>query len=295
MTYSLTFVKNILEKHLDESKNKVISFYSIQLYLESLKQEFKIEEHINTSILLESSIRASDNTSFKTAFHRVDYQYNFLYHLAKYNLPGKSLVDLIDSFIATYRGQFKLSDVIITKSGATRCITNIRFALNDLRHLGLVLSRNKDNKRIQTPSILGLVALLNIKLCTAEFRNKAYYKAFNSLPLKENIPRLPDYYTYDPILIDSIQMFQTQPEYIYRYLHLQHDNALSNEEKKILEQIINQYIDFVQEELEITEEGIKRKKDFNKKSAEYQEKLLSIEQGNEELHSKLFNHFRKTP
>ena len=254
---------------------------------------------MDTSIFSDSIITNFNSIEAIGAYKHVDYQYNFLNHLAeKYN-PGCDLYTLVDSFIERFKHEFSLADIVITKTGVTRCKTNIRFALNDLRELGLVLTRDKNGKRSWEPSILGLIVLLNIRfnIHTAKaWKNFKYVESFwvtnvSGGGISSNPNKLLGAEIFDPTLMNSLNQLKTAG-YIYEYLDKQGNNILSIEEKKVIEGIIDDYIEFTNQGLEIKESGIKKTELFDELSKKFLAKLFSKQQENYQLLDKLFLHFR---
>lgn len=307
MTYSLKTVKDIIEtfvkENIDESitvegkggesflANKAI--FEIESFLVQLRSQFSINNRLDTSIVSKNILEKFSTVSSMGAFKPIDYQYNFLYHLATKYEPDLDLYTLVDSFIEKFKSQFILADIVITNTGATRCKTNIRFALNELRDMSLILSRNPNNKRSWSPSVIGLVALLNIHLNFPESKSWMHYKESDSLiSAKGGQRNIPGFFSQDPVLMQSILMFK-DPGYLYVYLSGQRDIALNEEEKNLLRSIIKDYIDFTEAGLEITGNGIKMTKAFVELSKAFQQKLFGIEKSNAALHNKLFNHFRQ--
>ncbi|MDP4272156.1 MAG: hypothetical protein Q8909_18840, partial [Bacteroidota bacterium] len=67
------------------------------------------------------------------------YLLSFLVFLAiqpEYN--ADYLLESMDRYVDLVKDKLSYSDIIITATGATRCYTNLRFALNKLRNFGLV-------------------------------------------------------------------------------------------------------------------------------------------------------------
>lgn len=306
MTYSSKTVKDIIEtfvkENIDESitvegkggesflANKAI--FEIESFLVQLRSQYNINSRLDTSIVSKNILEKFSNVSSLDAFKPIDYQYNFLYHLAAEYSSNLDLYSLIDSFINKFKSQFRLADIVITNTGATRCKTNIRFALNELRDMSLILSRNSNNKRSWSPSVIGLVALLNIQLNFPESKSWPHYKESDSLISARGGQRnIPGFFSQDPVLIQSILMFK-DPAYLYVYLSGHRDISLNEEEKNLLRNIINDYIEFTEAGLEITQHGIKMTKAFVELSKAFQQKLFSVEKSNAALHRKLFEHFR---
>ena len=64
------------------------------------------------------------------------------------------------------------------------------------------------------------------------------------------------------------------------------------EEKKVLNEIIAIYLEFINENLEITNSCIKAGSSFKEKTKVFQKKIFSYELNNSKFHSMLFKHFR---
>lgn len=307
MSYNLKQVKEIIQEFLKGSLgytrkvkeneyssldvNKAI--FDIESYLVELRKEHQLNERIDTSISSHNILKHFHSIEAKDAFAPADYQLNFLYHLATNHQPDKDLYTLIDEFIEAYKEQFKLADIVITKSGATRCKTNMRFAVNDLRDLGLVLSRDAKNQRSWEPSIMGLIILLNIQLNLAHFQKEEFFKSFNSLrPVLNNKP-VGSRYEYDPILFESITMFK-EPTYLYEFLNeIRYEVNQQHGDAKIFEHLIDLYIDFVQKGLKITPDGIRITEDFEKQSNGFQSALFTFNSENKILYTRLCKCLKK--
>ena len=65
------------------------------------------------------------------------------------------LFALIDKFIEQHKSELNWQDIVITASGATRCKTNLRFALKQLRGIGLIEKIDQEGKRIFFPTQQG--------------------------------------------------------------------------------------------------------------------------------------------
>lgn len=309
MTYPSKVLKEIIKTFIEESIADNIlltqkggetilanrSIYEIESFLVELRNLYQVNKRVDTSVVSQNILKYFTSIEAAAAFRPVDYQYNFLYHLAANYQPGTDLYSLIDSFTDNFKEQFTLADIVITSTGVTRCKTNIRFALNSLRDLSLVLSYDNNKKRSWGVSIMGLVALLNIQVNMEEAVKWDGFKNPDSLrPLDKGkqLDKLPAYFTYDPFLLTSVKQFK-EPEHLYVYLSRQSAIALDDEEKKLLESLTLDYINFIEDGLEIHENGVRETKQFKDLSKTFQEKLFSIENSNPKLQQKLCAHFRK--
>ncbi len=273
-------------------KDDIIHINSSVLQLEHWllmwRKEHKLNERIDASIISNNILKNIASASSDKAFQAKDYQFNFLFFLARNYSPKSDLHKLIDSFVDKFKEQFSFADIIITSTGATRCKTNIRFALNELRNMGLVLSKDIDNNRSLSPSIPGLVAMLNIQyqgaLGRAGFIDKIEEQL---LPVKKvnRYAGLP----YDATLYDAIQMFKEET-YLYEFLHWLRD--VDKTEKEFIEGIIKRYMDFTSEAIEIKENGLRLTKQFKDLSSTFQKELFDNHKKNMPFIKKLMKQFQ---
>ena len=302
MTYPIEIVKKIIKTFIDESIEENItlkgnqnslanrSIFDIESFLVQLRNQYNINDRLDTSVVSNSILNNFYSVSSVDAFRPVDFQYNFLHHLAIEYRHDIELYLLIDTFIKIFKEQFTLADIVVTKTGATRCKTNIRFALNDLRDLSLVLSKDNQQKRCWGPSIVGLVTLINIQLNYPESKIWNCFKEPDSLrPYLHE--RLPSNYVHDPVLMQSLLMFR-EPEYLYIFLSDLRVKTIEKKESDLLNQLILDYIEFTQYGLEITPQGVKKTKLFKELASTFQDKLFNLEENNVGLKEKLFTHFR---
>jgi hypothetical protein len=306
MKHSLDTILDLLNTFIDERQilNKIrydkdgkeyilnSEIFELESYFIQKKREYNINQRIDNSIVSDNIFQNFDLIEAEHAYKAIDYQFNFLYFLAKEYKPNKDLVEIIDSFIQFYSNQLTLADLIITKSGATRCKTNIRFALNSLRDLGLVLNRDKFYKRSWEPSILGLLTLINISLNKSKLSSKPFYKEFLTLKFySDRLRFLPKEYQEDPTLVNSIQMFD-EPTYIHTFLSNIIFYDLSDNNKKTIEKIITEFIDFTHNGLLVTDTGIQITKEFNELSKQFHYKMNDVQNRNNDLVKCLYDVFK---
>jgi hypothetical protein len=136
-------------------------------------------EEISNSMLKERPLSYTKKTD-------KDLMFPFLYYLCEnYNGQDK-LVDYIEGFTSTYSNQLVWEDIVMTQSGATRIYTNLRFALNQLRNIGLVRREDEKGKTDVEPSVLGYLFYMVIGM-KEENKGKnqilkyEYYSIYNSL------------------------------------------------------------------------------------------------------------------
>lgn len=132
--------------------NKAV--YEIQHHLtkelEDTNINTKLDEHIFSESILRS-FSSPDYTHYKSEY----YAFPFLKHLHQNFRVDQDLLIYIDNFIEVIKEKLSWRDIVITKTGATRCKTNIRFALNHLREMQLVRKRNAKDKRTLLPTVIG--------------------------------------------------------------------------------------------------------------------------------------------
>jgi hypothetical protein len=158
---SLTeFIKSALEtSHIfglkDGSEIKLNkAIYEIQNHLNKELNRYGINTRLDVGIISTSITKSFSEAGYKP--HKSEYYaYPFLKHLYHHFKVGTELLEYIDGFIDENKENLSWQDIVITKTGATRCKTNIRFSLNLLRDLHLVRSRNENDKRTLLPTVIG--------------------------------------------------------------------------------------------------------------------------------------------
>lgn len=154
------FIKNSVESsHIfgfkDGSEIKLNqAIYEIQHHLANELNKYgvntRLDNRISSDSIRKSFIAVADKT------HKAEYYaYPFLKYLYKHFKVGTELLEYIEGFIEENKENLSWQDIVVTKTGATRCKTNIRFSLNLLRDLHLVRSRNENNKRTLLPTVIG--------------------------------------------------------------------------------------------------------------------------------------------
>ena len=304
MPYDSATLKQIIQTFVEEHKAKSTSFkganqsqflangaiFEIESFLVDLRKQNEINSRLDTTIRSASILSDFKNTNAPAAHQPENFQYSFLHYLARTYTPKAELFQLIDGFVEEVKDQFVLADIVITNSGATRCKTNIRFALNALRDFGLVLSKDADEKRSWSPSILGLVTLLNIEFNKRDplFRDK--YRPPSQLGDSMHAATF-GYSPLDWLLLNASLQFK-KPDYLYCFLNGLSDCSLNKSERQLIQKILADFIEFTHKGLEITAHGVKLTKAFKQGALAFQEKLFTQQKGNPDLQDKLFAHFR---
>jgi hypothetical protein len=133
----------LLEGEIEKVKIKhKLSSYNAKIFSERIaKSFFWVERDL-------FDYQAAENAKAITA---MDYQYWLLvFLLTRYNELYKkdyTLFEIIDKFVDFHKeNSLTFADVTITESGATRCKTNLRFAISSLKEMGLVKLYEKEEK-----------------------------------------------------------------------------------------------------------------------------------------------------
>ncbi len=166
MIPKLEILKTLFTEFLNESAGKTImhktnknetylnsEVYELQAFIAEALKNKSLNLKINPNLYSEH-IRGSFKRPI-TAFTAQDYCYSFFEFLNVYKREQLELFQLIDKFIDLHKAELSWKDIEITSSGATRCMTNVRFALNSLRAVGLIEHNDKVNKRSFQPTLLG--------------------------------------------------------------------------------------------------------------------------------------------
>ncbi|MBK7967306.1 MAG: hypothetical protein IPK10_19865 [Bacteroidetes bacterium] len=112
------------------------------------------------------------------------------------------LFEYINSFVYFYKEQLSFNDIKITESRLQGFLLNLRFALNDLRNLGLIIVKEKEGNRVNIPSLFGLLVLIYLLNNDEYFNKKTIYKTPLELKLKNyGSEYYPSYFAYDNILL----------------------------------------------------------------------------------------------
>lgn len=159
---TLFTLENLVKQKDSMSNNEKMKFlkelYAFESYLNTFKSQLKLPQ-IDNQYFSESIIRSFDREIpaeehrtkrtyvFDDYFRAIDYQYYLMGYLLLENNqlnPGMLMLhQIITNFVNRVKeDSLKYEDIIRTPSGATRCQTNLRFAMQCLRDAGLI----KENK-----------------------------------------------------------------------------------------------------------------------------------------------------
>jgi len=156
---SQTVSKTINKEELYFNK----SLFELEKYLSDLKVKYQVNQNLNPGISSDHILGSFNKNS--TFFRSNDYALSFLVFLSMQEKhDAEDLLLMMDQYIETIKGKLTFNDIVTTDTGATRCYTNLRFALNELRNYGLIYSsitQNKKKCRSILPTPVGyLIALM---------------------------------------------------------------------------------------------------------------------------------------
>lgn len=260
------------------SKNIEPSLLKFELLYEEFKQELKIKTKIDAAINSKSIINDINNGMSKKAFHPVDYSGVVLHSLAL-SYPSKdSVITFIDKIVDAYKESLGVQDIIITSSGATRCKTNIRFSINKLRDIGLLLDQDPEGKRTWSPSVYGLLVLIYIQIAP-----KSCGIPHNKEKSGINEIGFIDFNKIHSILVGN----QINPENLIQNIYSVYDISTRTDEIKLLTNLLVEYIDFTSGCFIVTNEGLKETPDFKQKASMFRNNLTIMQRQHTELHNML--------
>jgi hypothetical protein len=166
MVNKLEILKSLFNEFLFESQGKSIhnkdakdtkilnsQIFEFQSYVATKLENMDLNLMINPSIIsneITESFKRSDKPISAN-----EYYLSFFDYLNFKKGEKLELHELIDQFIEAHKSELTWRDIVITATGATRCKTNLRFALDQLRAIGLIKHLDENKKRTSTPSIFG--------------------------------------------------------------------------------------------------------------------------------------------
>lgn len=214
--------------------------FALEQFLVELKDEYKVNSRLDPSYC-SNSIADSFSTTQITAFSSNDYSLPFLIHLChQKEHTAEALLQTIHEFIESVKDKLTYKDILITKTGVTRCFTNTRFALKDLRRFGLIYNDvevNQVTKRIVLPTPIGyLIALYSL--------TKERSKSVQFLSTKNTLNG------YHKPLHDAIKSFSDSLENVINDLRIKYSEVKGLQ--RILKGIIEEYHDYVLPNIEFT-------------------------------------------
>jgi hypothetical protein len=127
--------------------------FEFQAYIATRLKNFDVNLLLNSSINSQSITSSFDKEV--RPFSPDEYCLAFFDFLNVQKDHRLELYQLIDLFIEEHKEELNWQDIVITASGATRCRTNLRFALNRLRRIGLIQKQSQGGKRVFLPTLSG--------------------------------------------------------------------------------------------------------------------------------------------
>ena len=262
-------ISNFIELSIKETKkiglkdgsqmniNKTI--YEIQNHFNSELNRYNINTKLNESIISDSILKSFEHSKYGS--HKPNYYaFPFLKFICLNYRPSEELNLYIDGFLNQYKDQLSWNDLVITKTGATRAKTNIRFALHFLRDLNLIHHKNKLDKRTISPTVLGQLIVLYLHFLNKKFK--------------------PLVHPEEKISFDGLCHFNARlntlknPEELKDFLEYIHrEHKLSEEDKVKVKNYLLLFIEIILNNIQISKTGVKFDKNMNEKS-EYK-KLLN--------------------
>jgi hypothetical protein len=230
---------NISHKTVQEILYFNKDLFDLERCIHELKIENKVNTQLDTDYYSESIIESFSKES--KAFKSCDYSLPFLIHLCQQQgHNAEDLINVIDEFIKGLIFKLTYQDIIITKSGTTRCFTNTRFALRELRKFGLIYSeeiKNGIKRRVILPTPIGyLIALYLLK---DQKRKPIDFLSFSNTQ-----------YGYNKPLDDSIRLLiDSADKYL---LAIKNKYPEVEDLTNILKRIIHDYYEHILPNIELT-------------------------------------------
>ena len=239
-----------------------------------------LDNRIRSNSVLESFLGKQKE---RKAFSAIDYQYYFLMFVFKnqYRINAGNLLEnevILDFINHIKEESFTYKDIERTDSGATRCNTNLRFAMDALRKLGLINSSkseisssaiddprsaqlSKQGKKLSV-TFLGMFVAISILLSHDERRINPFRSKLQIVSHKDNFRK------YDEFLISRANTFRNHKniEGIFVNLNL---NVVD------YDVFINEMVGFMEDYISILNAYISREK--NKNLNEINAKVMKLQ------------------
>ena len=212
-------------------------------------------------------------------FHRpVDYQYAFLYWLFENYDDALTLADHIDGFFFASNRYLNYPDILMTKTGATRCKTNLRLCIFALREWGILLRTDNKDKRAFNLSPFGMLLMFYLHF---ESKSDPYQSLSN--------PGVYINRSIDDRIANAYYKLRTKSGLESLLSHIK-DLDLTKEEKTALAKYSEQFIEVFFNYLQVRKSGVKQTKQDREIVAEFVRKTAR----NREfkiIQEKLMNYF----
>jgi len=211
------------EENQKSLRDVLKSLYLIETDLTKVKEKLNLpylNPTINSSSVVKSfhrkreqdSLFKNERRTFNDFFRQNDYQYWLLIFLFLKNneihTEHFTLYQIIDLFVNRIKDQsFNWEDIEFTGSGSTRCKTNLRFAFNDLKDIGLINLYDPNHKNSWTLTFIGFFIAASLVVYPVDtdrkplstkitkFHQSTYYFQINKGILKRTLELSdPDYF-----------------------------------------------------------------------------------------------------
>jgi hypothetical protein len=200
------------------NKNNLVYRFNYQLHSESISTSAKKPNHFSP-------------------FRKEDYYLPFLHYLAIQDdkVSAEDLNIYIQGFLKLNANSLSIHDTFILKSGTTRAVSNIRFAVDFLRKQSLVENRTIHSRRSLQPTMLGILALLLLKLRSREDKMHEII----SLTHEVSFYNTKFYYCYYPWMICKT------PEELIQSMEIIKTLNQDVEAKQKINSLITEYYTFI--------------------------------------------------
>jgi len=254
----IDYLKFHLDDFFKESSNETISritkkeevyfnksLFELEKHLFDLKREYNVNQNLNCGILSNNIMQSFDKQS--TFLKSRDYSLSFLLFLAKLDNHGaEDLLGIMDKYVESIKEKLTYHDITTTDTRVTRCYTNLRFALKELRDFGLVFTTTSINDkfcRSLLPTPFGYLISLFV-----------WDKEPNDI-----IRNLPDHRyahksTYSE-LHSLLGYIKTKPTEFLNHLFKRYEQIVDF--KIVIQKLNDEYLDNVLKYIEITNDGFK--------------------------------------
>lgn len=238
-------MQNIYKKiNKDEvSLNKML--FELEKHLLDLKEKYKVNQNLNTNIISSNILNSFNSRS--TFFRSKDYALSFLVFLSmEGSHDAENLLKMIDKYIDIIKEKLSYQDIVKTGTGATRCYTNLRFNLNDLRNFGLVYSETIIKGRFGRsllPTPVGYFISLSVN-------DPAKFDINKHLPERGNASN-----QFVTPLYSALRKIKNDPEQFINDLLARYESVKPLTD--ILKKMLDEYCNYILKYIELTKDGLR--------------------------------------
>ena len=273
---TLAILKLQLEEFFEKSKSQTItqivnkenanfnvSLYELEKQIVDLKKKYNVNQNINTEIISDNILNSFSTNS--TFFRSNDFALSFLVFLSQQdNHDAEELLTIMFEYLELVKEKLSFQDMIKTRTGVTRCFTNLRFAALELRKFGLLYNKiriNNEEKRTLLPTPVGYLIALSIVGNLKEnpiSHLPPYGRAENNIPVP---------------LYEALKCIKNGPEMFLKDLIIKFEEVrpLSS----ILKAVLDDYYTSILQHIHITDDGLKvDEKELEKAIKSYYAKII---------------------